>query len=53
MADLRIRDVPPEVMAQLKSKAALAGKFLNDYMIDLLRKAVNRKATRKQPGAAS
>ena len=43
MADLRIRDVPPEIMARLKSNAALAGKFLNDYMINLLRKHTTRK----------
>lgn len=48
MADLRIRDVPPEIMAQLKSNAALAGKFLNDYMIDLLRKYTSR-IPRKEP----
>lgn len=50
MADLRIRDVPPEVMARLKSNAALAGKFLNDYMIELLRKhTTTRKRQERQP----
>ena len=48
MPDLRIRDVPPEIMQQLKAKAALAGMYLQDYVIALIR----RDVTRKQKGAA-
>ena len=38
MADLRVQNIDPKVMAQLKSKAALAGKTLRDFVEELLRK---------------
>lgn len=44
MPDLRIRDVPADVMAQLKSKAALADSTLQKYVIALIRRHVSKKA---------
>jgi len=38
--DLRVNNVDPELVRQLKSKAALANKTLAEYIIDRLRKAV-------------
>jgi len=40
--DLRIRAVPTDVHQALKSKAALEGKTLNDYVRDHLRKIAVR-----------
>jgi plasmid stability protein len=40
MADLNIREIDSKLVAQLKSKAALAGKTMREFVIDLLRKAV-------------
>ncbi len=34
--DLRVREVPPALKAQLKSEAALKGKTLNDYVLQIL-----------------
>lgn len=41
--DLRVRDVDPKLMAQLKSKAALAEKTLSAFVVELLKKAVGVK----------
>ena len=41
--DLRIREVPADVHQALKSKAALEGKTLNDYVREHLTRIANRK----------
>jgi plasmid stability protein len=33
MANVQIRDVPPDVHRRLKSQAALAGQSLNEYLL--------------------
>ncbi len=33
MANVQIRNVPPEVHRQLKAQAALAGQSLNEYLL--------------------
>jgi uncharacterized protein (DUF1778 family) len=39
MMDLRVNDVERDLIARLKSKAALAGKTLRELVIEALRKA--------------
>jgi antitoxin FitA len=36
MPSVQIKDVPPEVHAILKRRAALAGKSMQEYLLDLL-----------------
>ena len=40
MADLRVQNIDPKLLAQLKSKAALAGLYLREFVVEALRKAV-------------
>ena len=43
--DLRIRDIPEDLKAQLKSEAALRNITLNDYVIEILeRREKGRRA---------
>jgi hypothetical protein len=37
MANVQIRNVPPEVHRQLKAQAALAGQSLNEYLLARVR----------------
>lgn len=39
MAELRVTDIDDKVMAQIKAKAALAGKTLGEYIREMLRRA--------------
>ena len=45
--ELRIRDVPEELHRSLKIRAVTEGVPLNDLVIDLLRKAVEKPAGKK------
>jgi antitoxin FitA len=36
MPSVQIKDVPPDVHAALKQRAALAGKSMQEYLLDLL-----------------
>ena len=42
MADLRVPQIDRELMAQLKSKAALAGTTLRLYVLEVLRTHVKK-----------
>jgi hypothetical protein len=50
LTDLRVREVPPALKAQLKSEAALTRKTLNEYVLEILgrRKEVLKTAARKK-----
>lgn len=39
---IQIRNVPDDVHRELKSRAALAGLSLTDYLLDILRRAAER-----------
>ena len=42
MSTLQVRNVPDDLRQELKSRAALAGKSLSDYLLDELRVAATR-----------
>ncbi len=42
MSTLQIRNVPDDLRQELKSRAALAGKSLSNYLLDELRVAATR-----------
>jgi plasmid stability protein len=39
---IQLRNVPPALHRKLKSRAALAGKSLSDYLIDIIRRDAAR-----------
>lgn len=39
---IQLRNVPPELHRKLKSRAALAGMSLSDYLIDIIRRDSER-----------
>lgn len=39
---IQLRNVPPELHRKLKSRAALAGMSLSDYLIDIIRRDAER-----------
>ena len=43
LTDLRVREVPPTLKAHLKSEAALSGKTLNDYVLQILMERPGRE----------
>lgn len=43
MGDFRIRNIPEEIHRQIKAFAALAGKTVNDYILDILKEHVEEK----------
>jgi predicted HicB family RNase H-like nuclease len=43
MGDFRIRHIPEPIHRQIKAFAALAGKSVNDYILDLLTEHVEQK----------
>ncbi len=47
MAVLNIREFPEDLMRQVKSKAALEGKTLKDFVIEVLSKEVKGKGGKK------
>jgi len=42
MGMIQIRNVPDELHRELKARAARAGMTLSDYLMDIVRKAVER-----------
>jgi len=65
MANVQIRDVPVELHRELKSRAALAGMSVSEYLLmelrrslerptreELLRRLSKREPARVRPGAA-
>ena len=42
MGMIQLRNVPPELHRKLKSRAALAGMSLSDYLIDIIRRDAER-----------
>ena len=44
MAELRIRNVPEEIYRKFKALCALKGYKINDYVIELLKKEVEKRA---------
>lgn len=42
--DLRVREVPSDLKAHLKSEAALMGKTLNEYVLQILMERPGRRA---------
>jgi len=43
MGDFRIRNIPEPIHRQIKAFAALSGKSVNDYILDLLTEHVEQK----------
>ena len=43
MGDFRIRNIPEAIHRQIKAFAALSGKSVNDYILDLLMEHVEQK----------
>jgi predicted HicB family RNase H-like nuclease len=41
--DLRVREIPPTLKAHLKSEAALMGKTLNEYVLQILMERPGRE----------
>jgi len=47
MAELRIRNVPEEIYRRFKALCALRGVKINDYVIELLRREVEKREKEK------
>ncbi len=43
MGDFRLRGIPEELHRRLKALAALAGRSINEYIIDLLKEHVAKQ----------
>ncbi len=48
MTTLYIRDVDPELHRKFKAKAALEGKTIREYIIELMKKEVAEESSKKK-----